>query len=534
MEKIWIKNDDGQMNIKVDFVFETTVKGEIGIKVAAADVFRLSVNDKVIGYGPRRIGKGVSALNEYSITCTSDLTVIKIEVVSYKNDGYYIPIQNAFFAAEVICGGQVLAASSAFTAYRDYGKEQKVLRYSLQRNFTESYRYPSDYVKQEVCEVNGNEICDCDLPYPDFSFSEGREIERGSIKIKEKYDKFPLPFVFPLAKYMLQFKEYELESDVVDDLSAIEYYRDDAIDVSENYYRTFEFDYAMTGFISVEVEVESAADIYFVFDETMNTELFRFSEKIYADYYHNSALPVYWHRLNTVNIVKYALKSGKCRLLTIEPYCLKFLRIIVVGKATVSNVRIVKYENADAFQNKPDFKDKVLNELYVAAQRTFAQCSVDWLIDCPSRERAAWLCDTYFSAKAERYLTGSNRIEKNTLNAFLTLPKEDYSIPEKMIPMCLYVNPFQKLYMPTWAMWFVMEIDDYLSRTGDKEFTDKFREKIYGLIEWFNGYVNEYGLLEDVDGQLFIEWSKANDFTAGVYFPAFMLFYKTLYAVYNL
>ena len=64
MEKIWIKNDDGQMNIKVDFVFETTVKGEIGIKVAAADVFRLSVNDKVIGYGPRRIGKGVSALNE--------------------------------------------------------------------------------------------------------------------------------------------------------------------------------------------------------------------------------------------------------------------------------------------------------------------------------------------------------------------------------------------------------------------------------------------------------------------------------------
>ncbi|MBQ7642850.1 MAG: hypothetical protein IJS67_03005, partial [Clostridia bacterium] len=375
---------------------------------------------------------------------------------------------------------------------------------------------------------------ECDLPYPDFARSDGKLIESGKIGILEKYEKFPLPFVFPLAKYMLKFDENELQTDAVDDISAIEYYRNDEIKDDENHYRTFEFDYSMTGFISFKAQVYGDSEIFLVFDETLNEEHFRFSDEIYEKYYHDGALPVYWHRLNTVNIVKYKLCAGAYDLMTIEPYCLKFLRVIVKGKADISGVHIRRYENSDAFIKKADFPDKDLNELYVAAQRTFAQCSVDYLMDCPSRERAAWLCDSYFSAKAERLFTGNNRIEKNTLSAFLLMP-EDNSIPKYMIPMCYHINPLQKEYMPTWAGWFVIELHDYLLRTGYKEFTDKFKEKVCGLIDgYFGKYLNEYGLLENLGGFVFIEWSKANDFTKGVSFCANMVFYRALLAAYGL
>jgi alpha-L-rhamnosidase len=42
--------------------------------------------------------------------------------------------------------------------------------------------------------------------------------------------------------------------------------------------------------------------------------------------------------------------------------------------------------------------------------------------------------------------------------------------------------------------------------------------------EFFEKSENEYGLLENLEGWVFVEWSKANDFTEGVNFPSNMLY----------
>ena len=49
-----------------------------------------------------------------------------------------------------------------------------------------------------------------------------------------------------------------------------------------------------------------------------------------------------------------------------------------------------------------DSQDKELKEIVQAARATLAQNSVDLLTDCPSRERAGWLANVYFSMEAER------------------------------------------------------------------------------------------------------------------------------------
>ena len=524
MKNIWIDDSIENMNIKVDFklCFEKP-NGTVTINVSCADVFRININGHFIGYGPRRILENVSAINTYDITSMlneSSLNELLIELISYKNDGYYLPIEDAFFSCDVLKDGKVIYDSMDFKAYRDYRKLRKVVRYSLQRNFTESYNYSNDYISVPTKKVKGNILQGVDLPYPSLEDAVPKLIECGQIKLLDNYEKFKLPFVFDLTKYMLQYKEEEYEDDAVRDISRIEFYRDNNYFKNVDFYKTYEFEYAMTGFISVDIDVKKDTNLYLIFDETLNEELFRFSKEIYNKYYHNDALPIYFYRLNTVNVVKFKLQKGVYNLKTVEPYTLKYLRLIVNGEATINNVSLSKYAD--------------LKKIYIASQRTFAQNSLDFLIDCPSRERAAWLCDTYFSSRAEKALTGSNRIEKNTLNAFLNMPKNE-SLPDGIIPMCYFVNPYQKLYFSTWSMWFVIELEDYLLRTKDKEFVNKFKEKIDNLFKFLDDkYLNECGLLENLNETLFIEWSKANDFRDGVNFPANMLYFKALMSAYNI
>jgi len=46
-----------------------------------------------------------------------------------------------------------------------------------------------------------------------------------------------------------------------------------------------------------------------------------------------------------------------------------------------------------------------------AAVETFRQNVLDVYMDCPSRERGGWLCDSFFTSRIEKLLTGSSRVK---------------------------------------------------------------------------------------------------------------------------
>ena len=53
-------------------------------------------------------------------------------------------------------------------------------------------------------------------------------------------------------------------------------------------------------------------------------------------------------------------------------------------------------------------------------------------------------------------------------------------------------------------MWLVMELREYLDRSGDREMIDAFKDKLYDLVEFFKQYINEDGLLENLDAWVFV------------------------------
>ena len=164
-----------------------------------------------------------------------------------------------------------------------------------------------------------------------------------------------------------------------------------------------------------------------------------------------------------------------------------------------------------------------MKHIYNAALETFRANSVDIYMDCPSRERAGWLCDSFFTSRVEYALTGKAALERAFLQNFL-LPESIEYIPQGMLPMCYPADHYDKTYIPNWAMWYAVELCEYFTRTGDREFVEGAKEKMYDLIAFFGKYENEYGLLENLESWVFLEWSKSNELTQDVSFASNMLY----------
>ena len=73
-------------------------------------------------------------------------------------------------------------------------------------------------------------------------------------------------------------------------------------------------------------------------------------------------------------------------------------------------------------------------------------------------------------------------------------------------------------------MWYVVELGEYLKRTGDAERVANAKKRAYALYSYFKRFENEYGLLEKLESWVFLEWSKSNELVQDVSFPSNMLY----------
>jgi alpha-L-rhamnosidase len=145
-------------------------------------------------------------------------------------------------------------------------------------------------------------------------------------------------------------------------------------------------------------------------------------------------------------------------------------------------------------------------------------------MDCPSRERAGWLCDSYFTGRSALDFCGTTTVERNFLENFARADRFD-QLPEGMIPCVYPADPFYKgNFIPNWAMWFVLEVEEYAARSRDRDLVEALKPRVTGIVKFFEAYENEDGLLEKLPRWVFVEWSKANDFVQDVNYPSSMLY----------
>ena len=155
-----------------------------------------------------------------------------------------------------------------------------------------------------------------------------------------------------------------------------------------------------TGMIGASVACDTKTVLLFAFDEILTD-----TPQAKDD--------VNFRRLGCVNVVRYELEPGSYELESIEPYTFRYLKAIcLTGECKIKDLYLREYAHPRTPQAHFAASDKRLNQLYAAGVETFRQNTLDIFMDCPSRERAGWLCDSLFTARVAPDLTGTTVVEK--------------------------------------------------------------------------------------------------------------------------
>ena len=524
---VWLEHEERELNSICAFCVRFKKLSDAVLAVTGSSCYKIYLNGEFLGFGPARAAHGFFRVDRIPLRGLREDNVLFIEAAGYNTMNYWFPDQPAFLQAEIEeCGEARYWTGRDFYVRRYAERLQRVSRFSYQRAFTESYifdedpsktysRYFGDGADMPAVVASGKYLPRV-TTYPKYGYIGSEFIESGTFYEKEGE---PYRNICMEITNLRIFPIEEWESNPSDRVSNLIYKKGASKSVyAGGEYAVYDFGKAETGFLGIEAAVSRDTRICILFDEM--------DMKKAPD----EPAQVMPYRNGCVNIVEYRLKSGEYRHFTFEPYTARFVKVVVLeGEVRDVRINMCKFENADTGRFSFDCSDERLNVIMDAACRTFRHNSVDLLTDCPSRERAGWLCDSFFSARAEQLFTGSNRAEFAFLQNYALCPPLPY-IPEKMIPMCYPADFESHQYIPNWAMWYVVELYDQYLRSGVRDLADASRSKVYGVLEFFERYRNEFGLLENLESWVFVEWSKANDsaFVEGINFPSNMLFAKAL------
>ncbi|MCK3684730.1 hypothetical protein [Maribellus sp. YY47] len=495
-EPVWVdsrnvKNEEGEFvltdtevkeskqseeNLTVSFRANFKLKNteDVVLKLAASSRYRVFVNGEFLGHGPCVAGHGSYRVDEYKLDdkLVKGDNLVAIEVAGYNVYSYYQINQPAFLQAEITRDNKVVACTEigdeigGFEGTILEQRRQDMPKYSFQRANAEAYQLSPDYHQW---------TSDATVGYFKPLALEKTE-DKKLIRRRVKYPDYTI------RKYQEQ--------------------------VNDSIYK---FQCNSTGFIGAHVVVETPAKLVFYWDEILND---------------TGELNPY--RMGCKNEITYELEPGSYDLESFEPYTLQFLKVrIEAGDAVVSQPYIRQYVNGDVAEASFACSNEAMNRIYAAAVETFKQNAVDIFMDCPHRERAGWLCDSYFTSRVAHNLSGNTLIETNFLENFL-LPDTFAFLPNGMLPMCYPADHANGNYIPNWAMWYVLELEEYAKRSGNNELVTASKQRVADLLEFFKAYENEDGLLEKLDKWVFVEWSKANQFVQDVNYPTNMLYASML------
>ncbi|MFA7691461.1 MAG: hypothetical protein GX117_09065 [Candidatus Hydrogenedentes bacterium] len=533
---VWLEGRETEMNVFAGFraIFNASPEDDAQLRITASTLYRVFLNGHFVGHGPARAPHGYYRVDVWDLApwLQAGDNIVAVEVAGYNSNSYYVLDQPSFLQAEVQSGTKVLCATgreeNPFIGFPIPERLQKVQRYSFQRPFVEIYRLAQDYdawrsngalslPKAAVTQVEAKQILSRGVPYPNFEIQPVlQQISAGTFRQNELNRCFEDRSLVNISEKLKGFAPDQLEFTLSDLLCSVEntsiqevrkaVEADSSFPMEAGNFQVLDLGVNLSGFLRMKVDCDTATRLLISFDET------------------ESDLDVNWRRLGCVNAFLVDLEPGQYSLEAFEPHTMRCIKIMTLsGQGVISECGLRRYEHPNADRALFHCSEEKLNRIFEAGRTTFAQNAVDIFMDCPHRERAGWLCDSYFTARAALSLTGKVDVEQNFIQNYL-LPESFAHLPEGMLPMCYPADHYDGVFIPNWAMWFVMELGEYAQRGDEGNLIEALRTKIEKLFTYFEGFENETGLLEKLDSWVFVEWSAANNFVQDINYPSNMLY----------
>lgn len=520
---VWAEGQKNQMNRAFAFVLDLGKKQMGEICLSAASCYKVIADGKLMGFGPNRTAHGYARAAVYPFNAQ----YITVEVQSHFVPNFCWVKREPFFACVLKTESGKEYFAEDFNCFALSDRVQKVRRYSFQRGFCETYINEKDRTALYFCKPQNAfprvKTEKAELPHllpsetlnPALSeiFAE-KVIDSGYCKTSPEIAVYVDRTETLIGTVIEGFKRSEWQDFSTDEISRITYLS--GAKSGDYAYETLDFSRIVTGIVEVEIIAGNAGEVFFAFDEILSDEKLKTIKPFRGD---------------TANVFKWTVKkAGVYNLSAFEPYAFRYANVIT-SAGVKANVKVRAYENPEAGKMLFECDDKKIEQIMEAARHTFAHNAVDLLTDCPSRERAGWLSDSFFSSVAERVFTGDNKVERAFLQNYILADKSGH--PKGMIPRCYPADYYEEDgFIPNWSLWYILEIYKYFTQYGYDETVEKSRANVEGILNYFVDFENEFGVLEDLKGWIFVEWSAANnsDHINGINVPSNACYYASLLA----
>lgn len=528
---VWKKGEVLTKNISLDFLAELKSEKNVKLYVAGSSSFEVFVNENFVCHGPARCAHDYYKVDEICLDkyLTEDKNLVRIRVAGYNQDSYCYLNKPSFACAEIIVSdGEVLfATGDNFAAADVLDRVQKVPRYSKQRPSCEVFFFDDkvnmNFPKTKVQTVELETVEDKNFLKRDVYQSDYKKIlpkefiDTGKFTLHEVEEAVKTSPAFLLYSERSGFEVNELECLPVHEYSQLDFDFQEQdvgtlsqIELQKNSFASVNIGANYVGIMEGEIEFLEDGTLYVFFDEVLvdgRLDFWRWNNEV-------------------INVLVIKAKKGKYRFVGAEPYTMRYMRFC----ANDCSVKIKDFGLLETAFPESEIKvsfagnDKELEKIYDAALLSFRSNTLDIFMDCPSRERAGWLCDSYFTSNVEQIVSKNAVVNNAFINNFLLIESHE-RLDRRMLASC-YPGDVSSAggFIPNWAMWFVLQVYVSFSKTGDKKLLERARKKIYGLVEYFKEFENEFGLLESLAGWVFIEWSFANKLNKDVSYPSNMLY----------
>ncbi len=515
---IWLAGKEKEKNVQAKFVSDFIGKENTKLKITGATYYKVFLNGKLIHYGPSPTSRGYARVDIVSLDAAikGNNTII-IEAAGYNCFSYAAVKQTSFIQAEVFCDNQCIVATGFdFDGYYVPSRIKNTMRYSFQRQFTEVWNLSKKDVREPI------KVLELDLKYlerraplPDM------EVEKiDHVYTKDKFfcvdNNWSLPSlqgaIDNICDIIDGFELCDIEERPIKEFSDFDYKISEntanlPCRVSKGEYAVFECKNNTCGLMNLKYSASDNCKVIIAFDEKLKDGKFDYKR---------------WETLNVIGLYS----GAQNEFTNFDVYGFKYFAVFVVeGVMDIELVNVIKVRNP--IKNPPVLKceDELILKIYQAACESARCNTLGIFMDCPTRERAGWLCDSYFAAQALNVLDRNTSVEDDFVENFANARCEE--LPKGMLPMCYPADHANGNYIPQWSLWFLMQLDQYKDRNKSVSI-DKYKDLVYNVLGYFGLYENEYGFLENLGGWNFVEWSKANDWTGGINFPTNMLYSEAL------
>lgn len=169
----------------------------------------------------------------------------------------------------------------------------------------------------------------------------------------------------------------------------------------------------------------------------------------------------------------------------------RFARIDLLEDTTLLVKSIVCLSDAyeKPFDGSFSCDDELVNEIFDTAAYTLRLCiHNDMIWDGVKRDRLVWIGDIH-----------PEQMSANSLFCDTDFIKKSIAFVKEQTPLPGWINR-----MPTYSLWWVINLRDYYFRTGDKEFVESMKDYLLPLLKQIDDNISESG--ETTIPYNFIDW----------------------------